>query len=101
MRKNLLASESGSLYLFVLCGISILSNIFYYVMGSVGGSFGYVCNENVCKNADHVLVLEGGRISGWGTPDELLKTNKIYQEVYNSQNQGGGEGDFDRKGDEA
>ena len=39
MRKNLLASESGSLYLFVLCGISILSNIFYYVMGSVGGSF--------------------------------------------------------------
>ena len=53
------------------------------------------------QNADHVLVLEGGRISGWGTPDELLKTNKIYQEVYNSQNQGGGEGDFDRKGDEA
>ena len=35
------------------------------------------------QNADHVLVLEGGRISGWGTPDELLKTNKIYQEVYN------------------
>ena len=25
--------------------------------GSVGGSFGYVCNENVCKNADHVLNI--------------------------------------------
>ncbi len=54
------------------------------------------------ENADHVLVLEGGRVSGWGTPSELLKTNKIYQEVYNSQNQGGGgDADFDEKGDEA
>ena len=39
MRKDLLAGESGSLYLFALCGISILSNIFYYLLGSVGGSF--------------------------------------------------------------
>ena len=39
MRSNLLAGESGSLYLFELCGISILSNVFYYAMGNVGGAF--------------------------------------------------------------
>ena len=37
MRKNLFASESGSLYLFALCGISILSNIFYYVLAAGRG----------------------------------------------------------------
>ena len=51
------------------------------------------------ENADHVLVLDGGKISGYGTPAEMLATNKIYQEVYNSQKQGGG--DFDEKGGEA
>lgn len=39
MRKNLFASESGSLYLFALCGISILSNIFYYVLAGRTGTF--------------------------------------------------------------
>lgn len=48
------------------------------------------------EHADHVLVLDGGRIQGWGTPQELLETNKIYQEVYRSQTKGGG--DFDEKG---
>ena len=51
------------------------------------------------ESADHVLVLDGGKISGYGTPAEMLATNKIYQEVYNSQKQGGG--DFDEKGGEA
>ncbi len=51
------------------------------------------------ENADHVLVLDGGKVSGYGTPAEMLATNKIYQEVYNSQKQGGG--DFDEKGGEA
>ncbi len=50
------------------------------------------------EHADHVLVLDGGRIQGWGTPQELLETNKIYQEVYRSQTKGGG--DFDEKGGE-
>lgn len=39
MRKTLFASESGSLYLFALCGISILSNIFYYVLAGRTGTF--------------------------------------------------------------
>ena len=51
------------------------------------------------ENADKVLVLDGGRVSGFGTPAEMLATNPIYQEVYNSQTQGSG--DFDEKGGEA
>ena len=35
-----------------------------------------------------------GKICGIGTHDELLKSNAIYQEVYSSQTQGGG--DFDQ-----
>ena len=48
------------------------------------------------ENADHVIVLDNGRISGYGTPAEMLATNPIYQEVYNSQPKGSG--DFDEKG---
>ena len=38
------------------------------------------------ENADLVIVLDGGKINGVGTNEELLKTNAIYQEVYNIQN---------------
>ncbi len=38
------------------------------------------------ENADLVIVLDGGKINGIGTNEELLKTNEIYQEVYNIQN---------------
>ena len=44
------------------------------------------------EDADRVLVLDEGRISGFDTPENLLRTNAIYQEVHQSQ-QGGG--DFD------
>ena len=50
------------------------------------------------EHADHVLVLDNGAIAGYGTPAELLATNAIYQEVWHSQTQGGG--DFDEKGGE-
>ena len=50
------------------------------------------------QNADRILVLDNGRINGLGTHEELLATNKIYQEVYTSQTQGGG--DFDKQGGE-
>jgi len=40
-------------------------------------------------DADKIIILDEGRISAVGTHDELLKTNKIYQEVYNSQVKGG------------
>ena len=49
--------------------------------------------------ADKILVLDDGRINGFGTHEELLATNRIYQEVWQGQTQGGG--DFDEKGGEA
>lgn len=42
------------------------------------------------ENADKIIVMDNGEISGIGTHQELLASNKIYQEVYNSQNQKGG-----------
>ncbi len=38
------------------------------------------------EDADRIIVLDGGKINEVGTHDELLKNNKIYQEVYNLQN---------------
>ena len=46
------------------------------------------------QDADRVLVLDNGRVNAFDTPENLLKTNAIYQEVYNSQ-VGNGSGDFD------
>ena len=48
-------------------------------------------------HADRVIVMEDGRVDGFDTPENLLKTNRIYQEVYESQT--GGNGDFDEGGD--
>ncbi|MBQ4004845.1 MAG: ABC transporter ATP-binding protein [Firmicutes bacterium] len=44
------------------------------------------------KDADRIIVLDDGKISGIGTHDELMANNATYQEVYESQNKGG---DFD------
>lgn len=51
------------------------------------------------QDADRILVLDDGRINGFGTHEELLENNEIYRDVYESQT-GGGNGDFDEKGDE-
>ena len=51
------------------------------------------------QDADHIIVMEEGRVNGFGTHDELLETNEIYREVYESQTKGGG--DFDEKGGES
>lgn len=50
------------------------------------------------QNADRIIVMEEGRINGFGTHEELLETNEIYREVYESQTSGGG--DFDENGGE-
>ncbi|MFR4972114.1 MAG: ABC transporter ATP-binding protein [Butyricicoccus pullicaecorum] len=43
------------------------------------------------QDADHILVLDDGHISAYGTHEELLKTSQIYQEVFASQQKGGEE----------
>ncbi len=45
------------------------------------------------EDADKIIVLNEGRINGIGTSEELLKTNNIYREVYESQMKGGDEED--------
>ena len=45
------------------------------------------------KDCDRILVLDGGRVSGWDTHENLMKTNKIYQEICAIQDEDGG--DFD------
>ena len=40
------------------------------------------------EDADKVIVMDNGEINGFGSPNELLQHNKIYQEVYNSQVKG-------------
>ncbi len=45
------------------------------------------------QDADRILVLEGGKINGFDSHENLLETNQIYREIYEVQTQGGG--DFD------
>ena len=40
------------------------------------------------RDADQILVLDDGTIAGQGTHDELMATNEVYQEIYNSQQEG-------------
>lgn len=44
--------------------------------------------------ADRILILDDGTVNGFASHDELLKSNEIYQEIYESQTKGGG--DFDQ-----
>ena len=37
------------------------------------------------QNADHIIVMEDGKVNAYGTHEELLKTNSIYRDVYESQ----------------
>ena len=47
------------------------------------------------QEADHIIVLDNGMVNGFGTHEELLASNEIYREVYESQTEGSG--DFDSK----
>ena len=46
------------------------------------------------QDADRILVLDDGQVSAFDTHEKLLKTNAIYQEIYETQHKGGG--DFDQ-----
>ena len=47
-------------------------------------------------DTDRIIVLHDGKLDGFGTHEELLETNTIYRDVYDSQTNGGG--DFDEGG---
>ena len=46
-------------------------------------------------DSDKIIVMDAGRVNGFGTHEELLATNEIYRDVYESQQ--GGSGDFDKE----
>ena len=46
------------------------------------------------QDADQILVIDDGKISGLGTHEELLKSNVMYKETFEAQNNGG---DFDEQ----
>ena len=50
------------------------------------------------QDADRILVLDNGSVNGFGTHEELMASNEIYREIYETQTQGGG--DFDQPGTE-
>lgn len=50
------------------------------------------------QHADHIIVMEDGRIDGYGTHEELVANNAIYQEIFESQTKNNG--DFDENGGE-
>jgi ATP-binding cassette subfamily B protein len=49
------------------------------------------------EHCDRILVMNNGQIDGFDTPENLLKNNTIYREMYESQKGIGGDGDFDEK----
>ena len=46
------------------------------------------------EDADRIIVMDNGKINGIGSHEELMNTNEIYREIYESQKQSGG--DFDQ-----
>jgi len=49
------------------------------------------------EDADKIIVLDNGNVNGFGTHEELLKSNEIYKEVYESQVKGGSEDNAEQK----
>ncbi len=49
------------------------------------------------KDCDRIIVMDNGTVNGFGTHDELMRSNEIYREVYESQNGMAGDADFDEK----
>ena len=47
------------------------------------------------QNCDRIIVMDDGQVNGFGNHEELLKSNEIYREVYESQTGASGDADFD------
>jgi ATP-binding cassette subfamily B protein len=49
------------------------------------------------QGCDRIIVMDNGSVNGFGTHEELLRSNEIYREVYESQTGSSGDADFDEK----
>lgn len=49
------------------------------------------------QECDRIIVMDDGQVSGFGTHSELLESNTIYREVYESQTGAGADADFDKQ----
>lgn len=49
------------------------------------------------QGCDRIIVMDNGSVNGFGTHEELLRSNEIYREVYESQTASSGDADFDEK----
>ena len=61
----------------------------------IPGTTAFIIAQRISSvmEADKIIVLDGGRVNGFGTHDELMENNEIYREVYTSQTKGGGDYD--------
>ncbi len=50
------------------------------------------------QNCDRIIVMDDGQVNGFGSHEELLNSNNIYREVYESQTGASGDADFDQVG---
>lgn len=59
----------------------------------IPGTTTFIISQRISsiQDANRIIVLDDGKINGVGTHDELMATNQIYQEVFNSQEKGFGE----------
>ena len=72
------------------------SHIRKAISGKIEGLTKIIISQRILsiKDADRIIVMDEGRISGIGTHAQLMESNEIYRDVYESQT-GGGSGDFD------
>ena len=54
----------------------------------IDGNYSKTCYARRLKEADKIIVMDGGKIAACGTHDELMQTSEIYREVYESQTRG-------------